>query len=229
MALDMETEDGATPRVVKLEPKSRTTLQTKALNFRRLWKKRKQELDITQKTAAERLGMTQGAFSQYLNGHTEMNEKAVLKLAKFLNVRPEEIDSSFKDKLVPALTPSPVDAVEITFLTSDAKSSIKKKYLPEVFKGHDASTITWIEVDQDIDVLNNPAISSKEQRSIPKGSVLGCIDLDDIPYSYLSSAPRIYLEKSSKRKSYNISFSLSPPHHTAATLQILTVVSILFS
>ena len=49
----------------------------KQLNFKRLWKVRRQELDITQKTAADRLGMTQGAFSQYLNGHTEINEKAV--------------------------------------------------------------------------------------------------------------------------------------------------------
>ena len=138
----MNTAKSGSRGISKVEAaKRKTAADQKALNFKRLWKQRKQELDITQKTAAEQLGMTQGAFSQYLNGHTEMNEKAVLKLAKFLNVRPEEIDKSFKDKMVKTPTPSPIDAVPITYLTTDAKTKIKKRYLPDVFQGHDVDSI----------------------------------------------------------------------------------------
>lgn len=209
--------------------KRKTAADQKALNFKRLWKQRKQELDITQKTAAEQLGMTQGAFSQYLNGHTEMNEKAVLKLAKFLNVRPEEIDKSFKDKMVKTPTPSPIEAVPITYLTTDAKTKIKKRYLPDVFQGHDVDSVVWMEVTSDMNVINHPDLSAEEQRTIPKGSVIGCLDVDSVPYSYLSSAPRIYMEEVSKQKAFKFRFTLTPPPISKDTVKLYTVVAILFS
>lgn len=226
----MNTASSGTRGISKVEAaKRKSAADQKALNFKRLWKQRKQELDITQKTAAEQLGMTQGAFSQYLNGHTEMNEKAVLKLAKFLNVRPEEIDKSFKDKMVKTPTPSPIEAVPITYLTTDAKTKIKKRYLPDVFQGHDVDSVVWMEVGSDMNVINHPELSEEDQRTIPKGSVIGCLDVDSVPYSYLSSAPRIYMEESSKQKAFKFRFTLTPPPLSKNTVNLYTVVAILFS
>lgn len=226
----MNTASSGSRGISKVEAaKRKSAADQKALNFKRLWKQRKQELDITQKTAAEQLGMTQGAFSQYLNGHTEMNEKAVLKLAKFLNVRPEEIDKSFKDKMVKTPTPSPIEAVPIKYLTTDAKTKIKKRYLPDVFQGHDVDSVVWMEVACDMNVINHPDLSSEEQRTIPKGSVIGCLDVDSVPYSYLSSAPRIYIEESSKQKAFKFRFTLTPPALAKDTVKLYTIVAILFS
>ena len=226
----MNTASSGSRGLSKVEAaKRKSAADQKALNFKRLWKQRKQELDITQKTAAEQLGMTQGAFSQYLNGHTEMNEKAVLKLAKFLNVRPEEIDKSFKDKMVKTPTPSPIEAVPITYLTTDAKTKIKKRYLPDVFQGHDVDSVVWMEVGSDMNVINHPDLSAEDQRTIPKGSVIGCLDVDSVPYSYLSSAPRIYMEETSKQKAFKFRFTVTPPPLSKDTVKLYTVVAILFS
>lgn len=226
----MSTARGSDRGISKLEvDKRKTRSDEKALNFKRLWKQRARELDITQKTAAERLGMTQGAFSQYLNGHTEMNEKAVMKIAKFLNVRPEEIDKSFKNKMIKEPTPSPVDTVTVSYLSTDAKNKIAKRYLPDVFKGHDVESIVWVECGADLNIINNPDLPKAAQRTIPKGTVLGCIDVDKVPYSYLSSAPRIYLQEFSRRKAFDVTFALVPPTLTKDTVRLFTVVSILFS
>lgn len=226
----MNTTNSGSRGISKVEAaKKKTAADQKALNFKRLWKQRKQELDITQKTAAEQLGMTQGAFSQYLNGHTEMNEKAVMKLAKFLNVRPEEIDKSFKDKMVKTPTPTPIEAVPITYLTTDAKTKIKKRYLPDVFQGHDVDSVVWMEAGTDLNLINHPDKNEEEQRTIPKGSVLGCLDVDSVPYSYLSSAPRIYAEETAKHKAFKLWFTLTPPALTKDTVKLYTVVAVLFS
>lgn len=66
------------------------------VNLQRIWADKKRALKLTQTQAAKELGWTQGAFSQYLNGVTELNPSAVLKLAKYLEVPPEDIDPSFK-------------------------------------------------------------------------------------------------------------------------------------
>ena len=68
-------------------------------NLRKIWESKKHELELTQNLAAENLGMTQGAFSQYLNGITELGPQAVLKLAKFFDVDPVEIDPSIAEHL----------------------------------------------------------------------------------------------------------------------------------
>lgn len=65
-------------------------------NLQRIWAEKKRTLKLTQTQAAKELGWTQGAFSQYLNGVTELNPAAVLKLAKYLEVLPEDIDPSFR-------------------------------------------------------------------------------------------------------------------------------------
>ena len=61
-------------------------------NLRRIWQAKKGEMETNQSDAAEKLGWSQGAFSQYLNNYTELNVAAVTKLANFLGVDPIEID-----------------------------------------------------------------------------------------------------------------------------------------
>lgn len=199
----------------------------KQLNFKRLWKARRQELDITQKTAADRLGMTQGAFSQYLNGHTELNEKAVLKIAKFLDVPPVEIDPTFDQKMIKTPPPSAIAAVNVTRISKDSTASINKQYLPAIFHDRDPSEVIWVELAESLDV--NPQADPALRRFIPKGSVLGCLEVDAVPYSFLSATPRLYISASSKRKKYNLFFSESPPVLKPDTQELLTVISILFS
>ena len=63
-----------------------------ANNLRKIWDSRKSEIGITQTEAAKKLGWTQGALAQYLNNITELNPPAVIKLANFLGVDPQEID-----------------------------------------------------------------------------------------------------------------------------------------
>ena len=69
------------------------------MNLRRIWHEKKYELKLTQAKAAEQLGWTQGAVSQYLNNLTELNPAAVIKLANFLGVHPLEIDPSMGPSL----------------------------------------------------------------------------------------------------------------------------------
>ena len=72
---------------------------TPAENFRRIWNQKKRELNLTQTQAAEKLGWTQGAFSQYLNNLTDLGPATVLKLANFLGVPPTDIDPTLKEIL----------------------------------------------------------------------------------------------------------------------------------
>ena len=72
------------------------TLPIAVQNLRRIWEDRKKSLEINQSQAAETLGWTQGAFSQYLNNITELHDEAIAKLANFLEVDPLEIDPTFR-------------------------------------------------------------------------------------------------------------------------------------
>jgi HTH-type transcriptional regulator, cell division transcriptional repressor len=61
-------------------------------NLKREWQYRKKLLKLTQTKAASKIGWTQSAFSQYLNGTTKLNTPAILKLAKLLEIPPTVID-----------------------------------------------------------------------------------------------------------------------------------------
>lgn len=79
--------------------KAKKGLPIAVTNLRKIWDKKKREMEITQIEAADKLGWTQGAFSQYLNGITELGPTATIKLANFLSVDPEEIDPAIHDNL----------------------------------------------------------------------------------------------------------------------------------
>lgn len=65
-------------------------------NLRRIWEERRHTLEVNQTQAAKALGWTQGAFSQYLNAITELNDEAIAKLANFFEVDPCEIDPKYR-------------------------------------------------------------------------------------------------------------------------------------
>lgn len=79
--------------------KAKKGLPIAVTNLRKIWEQKKHQLELTQVEAAEKLGWTQGAFSQYLNGITELGPTATIKLANFLGVDPEEIDPAIQDEL----------------------------------------------------------------------------------------------------------------------------------
>lgn len=79
--------------------KAKKGLPIAVTNLRKIWEQKKHQLELTQIEAADKLGWTQGAFSQYLNGITELGPAATIKLANFLGVDPEEIDPAIHDEL----------------------------------------------------------------------------------------------------------------------------------
>lgn len=79
--------------------KTKERLPVAVTNLRKIWDQKKHEMQVTQIEAAAKLGWTQGAFSQYLNGITELGQSAVIKLANFLGVDPEEIDPAISNSL----------------------------------------------------------------------------------------------------------------------------------
>lgn len=63
-----------------------------ALRLQRIWEHKRQALNLTQEQVAHSCGWsTQAAFSQYLRGKIPLNTDTVLKLAKVLQVAPQEI------------------------------------------------------------------------------------------------------------------------------------------
>lgn len=67
-------------------------------NLQKLWEEKKKTFEYTQTKAAKELGWTQGAFSQYLNNLTDLNDSAIIKLANFLDVDPNQIDPEFNER-----------------------------------------------------------------------------------------------------------------------------------
>ena len=68
-------------------------------NLRRIWEVKKGVRGFIQVDAAAELGWTQSGLSHYLNGITEINAPAAIKLANFLNVDPIEIDPNIESSL----------------------------------------------------------------------------------------------------------------------------------
>ncbi len=71
--------------------------------LRALWNERSRRLGLTQEIAADRLGITQGAVSHYLNKRIPLGLQAALKWAALLGARPGEIRPEFADYEAPSL------------------------------------------------------------------------------------------------------------------------------
>ena len=70
-----------------------------ANRLRKTWDSRKKSLGLNQKDVAKSLGWTQGAISQYLNGHTALNTDTILTFARLLQISPNVIRPGVLDKI----------------------------------------------------------------------------------------------------------------------------------
>lgn len=78
--------------------------------LRARWEAEREHRTFTQDDAAAEMGITQGAVSQYLNGHTPLGVVATLRFAKFLHCHPTDIRPDYEHLLATELTS---DAFEI--------------------------------------------------------------------------------------------------------------------
>ena len=70
--------------IIKDRGKTQTTL-------RKVWDRKKKELELTQVKVADQLGIKQSSFNQYLNGIIPLNTNFVLKISEILEVAPGEL------------------------------------------------------------------------------------------------------------------------------------------
>jgi len=70
--------------IIKDRGKTQTAL-------RKVWDRKKKELELTQVKVADLLGIKQSSFNQYLNGIIPLNTNFVLKIADILKVEPGEL------------------------------------------------------------------------------------------------------------------------------------------
>lgn len=68
-----------------------------AARLKSLWLQHKKELQLTQTTAAETLGITQGSFTQFINCHIAVNTDFVLGMCRLLGVDPCDVHKRYGD------------------------------------------------------------------------------------------------------------------------------------
>lgn len=121
--------------------KTKERLPVAVTNLRKIWDQKKHEMQVTQIEAAAKLGWTQGAFSQYLNGITELGPSAVIKLANFLSVDPTDIDPNIADGL------PHVKRVDVRYTISNANKILNESSGYNLLIG---DHIFRIKVDKDL-------------------------------------------------------------------------------
>ena len=87
-----------------------------AKRLRARWKTEQAARRFTQDDAAEKMGITQGLVSQYLNEHTPLGVVATIRFAKFLRCRPSDIRPDYEHLLAMELSP---DAFELASTWQD--------------------------------------------------------------------------------------------------------------
>ncbi|MFO1434179.1 MAG: helix-turn-helix domain-containing protein [Candidatus Competibacteraceae bacterium] len=82
-----------------------------------IWNERKVQLGLTQKKAADMLGITQSAIGQYLHGIIPLNTDTVIKFARLLGVAPSEISPDTAEKfdvVGPVIAHAGQESIEIS-------------------------------------------------------------------------------------------------------------------
>lgn len=135
-------------------------------NLREIWDRRKRELGVTQVEAARALGLTQGALSQYLNGTIKLAPPAIIKLARYLNVAPSDIDPEIDANM------KNVMGINIRFNFSDANQELYQ----QGFVGFDAD-VFGIVVDRYAEFTYPDAGTGKSSVGrIHQGAVIAAIE-----------------------------------------------------
>lgn len=68
-----------------------------AKRLKAIWLQKKREHDYIQIEIAEKIGITQGCFTQYLNQHIAVNTDFVLDFCRALNVEPRDVHRRYRD------------------------------------------------------------------------------------------------------------------------------------
>jgi len=195
------------------------TNDVKTSNLKKVWNEKKRILDITQQTAAEQLGITQGAFSQYLNGHCPLNEKATMKIAKFLGVHPEVIDPNFKEN-VNIIKRFQWKAV-VAHTSSDAK-----KEVGELIESEFDALPLYVKIDKITKVFDT---EGEITAVLPKESLLALIDIRDPKFpSKRRCKNNIYAVVRKNKKSYSFICDSRPPAYENDTVSIYQIVTIVY-
>lgn len=100
-----------------------------AANLKRIWGRKKKELNLTQEKAADAFGIkTQSAISQWLNGKVPLGPVAVLRFARLLEVDPTDIRPDFEFRLLSDdIPPDVIEMVtKIASLPEGIRQDIKR-------------------------------------------------------------------------------------------------------
>ena len=151
-------------------------------NLRRIWDSKKIEMEVTQTEAAGKLGWSQGAFAQYVNGLTAMSPQTIIKLSNFLGVDPRDIDPN-----IAALLPDNIRMAEL-YATSDAATKLKR---PALLYDQAQLDSFYIRVDEENDLR------------IPIGALIE-VTKDTSAAHRCSKNSLLYVAKVEDRKSFVI-------------------------
>jgi transcriptional regulator with XRE-family HTH domain len=104
-----------------------------AARLKALWEQKQKERGFTQETAADELGITQGAVSQYINGGIALGIAATIKFARFLGCEPSEIRPDYEHLLVVGLSREAIELAEAWETSTDTRL---KKYIQQLIFEH---------------------------------------------------------------------------------------------
>jgi DNA-binding Xre family transcriptional regulator len=68
-----------------------------ATKLKSIWLQKREELKLTQTDLAAKMGMTQGALTQFLNKHVAVHTDFVLDFCRALDVDPADVHRRYRD------------------------------------------------------------------------------------------------------------------------------------
>jgi transcriptional regulator with XRE-family HTH domain len=129
-----------------------------------VWKREKSRQGLTQSAVAEKLGMTQASFSQYLSGKTPVSMKLLVRLCNVLRVPPQDIFPGISD-----LLPN-----RRHFMVKHKISDVDSQ-LDEVLTHNPSLEFTMILVDKTIHWKTEEG----DEMTAPEGTSLLCVELKE--------------------------------------------------
>tara|TARA_X000001382_G_scaffold130968_1_gene128314 strand:+ start:13730 stop:14332 length:603 start_codon:yes stop_codon:yes gene_type:complete len=139
------------------------TVDTRVKNLKRIWNLKKNEIGFIQSEVAKKIGMTQGAISQYLNEFTVLNPPVIIKFANFLGVDPREIDPDILNYLPDVAT------ANLIYNWSDAEKRIDEASTSIIFPNKMPAKV--IRLDKPLHYSNHGT-----ELKLPKGAILWVLE-----------------------------------------------------
>lgn len=100
-----------------------------ARRVKQLWFEYKKKNKVSQERAAQQIGMSQGSFSQYINGSVPMSIAVLARFCGFFNVKPWDIRQEFRntdlEETNQRLAEALVSVEDVLKLTEDYLRNVK--------------------------------------------------------------------------------------------------------